>query len=292
MHCENCNQDDDIDMMMEEEPEEDECISYDPIIESGIIEGVWTAANEKDSYPSFVTTPEDAGAGYYFIKLTQSDGELIPAFIVTSSTASGGAIISGSAIDTGNEQEREAYFAAHPGVSYDIDVSPFFNASEYPVSYTIDWGFLGKEDCFEPNDIQNDAKLILVDNSYEAFMLPGFVRNVIASNEDQTNDWYKIIITESGQYNFEISGLPNNMRLTSSWKNQNGSTIASDFVFLGASTSDDKGRTSTNTTLDLINPGTYFIEVNASNYSSISRNKNEPKPDHFDTPYSFIVKKL
>lgn len=291
-----CSNDDDLinDMGCGIPQQTDDCTPYTTSEPTVMMQsGTWSEANEDDLYESLIQIPaDDLGGGYVFLKVTQGDQDLRPTLIITSSTPSGGAIVSGSSNNTNNELIREANFEVYPGMEYNVLVSPFFNAAEYPVDYTISWAFFSRMDCFEPNNTFSEAKEILLDRSYEAYAIAGYIDNFVQGNDENTYDFYKVDITEAGQYEFELSAVPENMRLNSRWFNASGISISSTTTYLGSETDLNKGRPSINTTNAVIDPGTYIIEIHPSFYSTVAEYDNVDLPNHFNDPYTFEVRKL
>ncbi|WP_456441712.1 hypothetical protein, partial [Psychroserpens sp.] len=257
-----CSSDDDSedsDLMIEQ----NECVDYSPTEASNTTTGTWSEANERDVYANLITIPSDLGGGYVTVTLTQNAPGLVPALFVDNDFDAGGAIIGGSAAQTNNVSNRIASFSVHPGASYSVQVYPFFNAIEYPVDYTIEWEFFSRVDCFERNDTQAQAKKILFNETIEAYAIAGYEDYFIASNDDKTYDWYKVELDVASVIDAEVLEMPNDMRISMRLFNTDGSTVSTNFEWLGSESPNNNGRLSKTTSAQTLNPGTYFIELHS-----------------------------
>ena len=284
-----CNEDD------VKQIEKNDCNPYVASDFTKTISGIWAKPNERDEYLDAIVIPNDAGGGYVKVVLSQSHSELRPALIVDNDFNEGGAIISGSSATTNNELIREAHFSVHPGMKYSLIAYPFFNAptDDYPVDYTITYEFVSKVDCFEPNDTRVEAKKVLMAETIEAYAIAGHKRYVVGALDDHTYDWYKIELKERGQPIVEILDLPTDMRIVTRWFNQKDEQIGGDFVFTGPDlgTPFERGRTSINTTSQILDAGVYYIEVHADFLENgrKAHNDTKPIPAHFNKAYKMRV---
>ncbi|MEZ5008565.1 MAG: hypothetical protein R2753_10500 [Chitinophagales bacterium] len=276
--------------------EKSECIPYTPTAASGSKQDSWSAPNERDRLSDFIVIPPDLGGGYVKVKLTQNDPDLRPAMIIDTDF-SGAAIISGSSAGTNNELIREAYFSVHPNSKYSIEVYPFFNADNYPVDYTIEWEFFSKVDCWESNDVINDAKKILIGETNEAYAIAGHIEDNVGALDENTYDWYKVELDTISKIKFEILDLPKDMRIVSRlFELNNPSAISTNFEFTGSDFGLDfnRGMTSIFTTTQELNPGTYYIEVHPDFLKDGRKANNDQSiiPEHFNKTYKFKVSLL
>ena len=272
--------------------EVNDCEPYDPTPASGTINGTWSEINERDRYENLITIPSDLGGGYVKVELVQNDPDLKPALFVDNDFDAGGAIIGGSSVQTNNEYNRTAYFSVHPGSSFSVEVFPFFNADNYPVDYTLEWEFISRIDCFEQNDTQGHAKKILFNETIEAYAIAGYEDYFVASGADNTYDWYKVELDESGFIETEVLDMPNDMRITMRLFNTGGSTIPVDFEWVSSETDLNRGRLSKITSSSVLNPGIYYIELHADFVESRKSNNDlEPIPEHFNKTYKIKAKK-
>ena len=287
-----CSSDDDV-VVSPPIQEVNDCEPYVPTPASGTINGTWSEVNERDLYDNLITIPNDLGGGYVRVELSQNDPDLKPWLTVDNDFDAGGAIIGGSSVQTNNELNRTAYFSVHPGSSFSVEVFPFFNADNYPVDYTLEWEFISRIDCFEQNDTQGHAKKILFNETIEAYAIAGYIDYFVASGDDQTYDWYKVELDESGTIEAEVLDMPNDMRITMRLFNTGGSTIPVNFEWIGSETDLNRGRLSKITSSSVLNPGTYYVELHADFVESRKSNNDlEPIPEHFNKTYKIKAIKL
>lgn len=273
--------------------EVNECVPYTATDAGAIINGTWSEANERDRYIDEIVIPADLGGGYVKVLLSQSDPDLRPWLTIDNELDVGGAMVSGSSATTNNELVREAYFSVHPGMSYSLEVFPFFNAANYPVDYTLEWEFFSRIDCFENNDTQSQAKKILFDETIEAYAIAGHIDYGVGAFDDQTYDWYKVELNEASVIEAEVLDMPNDMRITMRIFNPDGSTEVVDFEWISPETSNNNGRLSKITSTQVLNPGTYFIELHSDFVQSrVAANDLQPIPNHFNNTYKIEVTKL
>jgi len=273
---------------------ENDCVDYDPTSASNVINGVWEEPNNTDTYIDEITIPDDFGGGYIRVFLSQSHPDLKPWLTVDNDLNDGAAIISGSSAGTNNELVREAYFSVYPGMNYSIEVSPFFNApvDDYPIDYTLEWEFFSRVDCFELNDSQSQAKKILLGETIEAYAIAGYRDWTLTSSAPETYDWYKVELNEAGKLETEVLALPNDMRIQMRLFKPDGNTEQIDFEWLGSETNENNGRRSKITSTNILNPGTYYIELHSENATRKAENDTQPIPSHFNTTYKIKTRKL
>ena len=287
-----CSSDDDNSSDTPEE-EQNDCVDYEPSNASNVINGVWEEPNNTDTYINEITIPDDLGGGYIRVFLSQNHPDLRPTLIVDNDLNDGAAIISGSSAGTNNELVREAYFSVYPGMNYSIEVSPFFNApsDDYPIDYALEWEFFSKVDCFELNDNQAQAKKILLGETIEAYAIAGYRDWSLASGAPQTYDWYKVELDAAGKLETEVLALPNDMRIQMRLFKPDGNTEQIDFEWLGSETNENNGRRSKITSTNILNPGTYYIELHSENVTRKAENDTQPIPNHFNTTYRIKTRK-
>src|SRR5690554_4559559 len=105
-----------------------ECTPYEPANFSSSISGTWSQPNESDLYPNLLPASTDPAGGYYIV--TVETEESTP-WIDINIGGHAGTIINGSN-GTTDDTTRQVAFSAHPGISYDVTVKPFFNGSNFP----------------------------------------------------------------------------------------------------------------------------------------------------------------
>lgn len=274
--------------------EKNDCVTYAPTELSNTISGTWSEPNEIDDYIDGISIPADVGGGYVKVNLSQSNEKLRPTLIIDNDLESGAAIISGSSVQTNNKLTREAYFPVHPNESYSIRAYPFFNADaeDYPIDYTISWEFISKVDCFEPNDEILEAKKILLGETIEAYAISGYRDYFIDAFSPNTYDWYKIVLDDAAIIEAEVLDMPKDMRITMRLFETSDSIVSYDFEWLSAEVDNNNGRRSKITSSNVLEPGTYYIELHADFVKSrISNSDLEPIPEHFDKSYKIRASK-
>src|SRR5690606_3683741 len=120
---------------------------------------------ETDLYPNLLPASTDPAGGYYIVTV---EAEESTPWINIRVAGDAGAIINGAGGPTGYTTRKVA-ISAHPGISYDVAVSPFFNGSNFPETYTITWEYVGIMDCYEYNNDFEEAKFIPKNETIEAF---------------------------------------------------------------------------------------------------------------------------
>lgn len=258
----------------------DDCISTSPVSSSDQISGEWSEANERIVHA--ITSPGNPGGGYVTVELSESDPDLEPRITIDNDLEAGGAI-SGAI-----ERSTFEYF---PNTTYLLEVYPFFNALSYPVGYSLSWTFTPIVDCFEPNNTIEDASKILLNKEYEASNISGYVDYFISSFSDNTYDWYRIETCEEHLMTIELSNVPDNLRLTSRWMDEDNLVLYSTGpVFEGPETDFDRGRSSRNQMNKILPAGTYYIEVHADFIDEREVADDDPLPEHFTAaPYKIKV---
>ena len=277
-----CNKDD-------EPVEQNDCQVYTPNSFTKTITGTWNKSNERKEHANAIVIPEDAGGGYVKVVLSQNDPDLRPTLSVS---IKGRQFIGGSSAQTNNKLNRVAYFSVYPGMKYSLETYPFFNAINYPVDYTITWDFVSQMDCFEPNDVIADAKKVLINETIEAYAIAGHKEYFVSSFAEQTYDWYKVELKEPGQLKVEVLDLPKDIRIVTRVFSEE-KHIGSDFLFTGSDfgASFNRGRTSINTTYDVLDPGVYYIELHPDFHENgvNAASDLDPIPDHFTKTYKMKV---
>lgn len=283
-----CSSDDDGTVTPPPIIEVNDCEPYTATPAFGTINSEWTAPNEEDRYDGVITIPSDPGGGYVRVLLTQDHPDLRPWLTISNDLDAGGAIVSGSSANTNNELNREAYFSVHPGTTFSLEVFPFFNApvDDYPVSYTIEWEFFSRVDCFESNDTQATAKKILFDETIEAYAIAGHIGYGVGSFDEQTYDWYKVNLTEPGFIESEVLDMPSDMTIQMRLFKTDGSTVSIIHEWLDPDSPNSNGRRSRIKSSQSLAPGTYYIELHPDFVKSRKSSfDTEPIPEHFNKTY-------
>lgn len=274
----------------EPEPELNECTPYEPDNFTNSISGTWSEPNEEDVYPGLLPASTDPAGGYYIVTV---ESEESTTWIDIRIAGDAAAIINGSN-GTTNNTTRKVAIAAHPGISYDVAVSPFFNGSNFPEDYTISWEYVGIMDCYEPNNDFDEAKFIPKNETIEAFANRG---NEGYGIQEEHQDYYKVVLTEPSKIQVELLQSPSDhfisMRMfTYDESTGSSSGVLSDVTLIsGNANSAESGSLYMRTSVYVLEPGTYYFRMQTFLSSTVRVNFDggESLPDVWLTPYKFKV---
>ena len=272
------------------EPEINECTPYEPDNFTNSISGTWSEPNEEDVYPGLLPASTDPAGGYYIV--TVESEESTP-WIDIRIAGDAAAIINGSN-GTTNNTTRKVAIAAHPGISYDVAVSPFFNGSNFPEDYTISWEYVGIMDCYEPNNDFDEAKFIPKNETIEAFANRG---NEGYGIQEEHQDYYKVVLTEPSKIQVELLQSPSDHFISIAMFTYNESSgsssgVLSDISLIsGNANSAESGSLYMRTSVYVLEPGTYYFRMQTFLSSTVRVNFDggESLPDVWLTPYKFKV---
>lgn len=286
-----CEKDDDVAEQTQQhdcpKDEKDDCVPYvAQSFSDGLID-TWSVANEKDTFSTFITIPTtELGGGVVTVSL-ETQGSATPSISVWESSLLG----KGGSIFTSGESDKRLFtgkFTAHPGKSYGVIVHPFFNDDTYPSSYELSWTYEGKMDCYEMNDNHANAKFVPKDQDIEAYILAGHIENNVASNDENTFDWYKIELDEPSYVEVLLDKCPADILMTTRFLDADKKHHLSTTSFITGS-STEVGSTYTAKTNRVLPAGTYWIEMHSFFAPKAVVVKDEAEPDHWNTPYNFKV---
>lgn len=272
------------------EPELNECTPYEPDNFTNSISGTWSEPNEEDVYPGLLPASTDPAGGYYIVTV---ESEESTTWIDIRIAGDAAAIINGSN-GTSDNTTRKVAIAAHPGISYDVAVSPFFNGSNFPEDYTISWEYVGIMDCYEPNNDFDEAKFIPKNETIEAFANRG---NEGYGIQEEHQDYYKVVLTEPSKIQVELLQSPSDhfisMRMfTYDESTGSSSGVLSDVTLIsGNANSNESGSLYMRTSVYVLEPGTYYFRMQTFLSSTVRVNFDggESLPDVWLTPYKFKV---
>jgi len=272
------------------EPELNECTPYEPDNFTNSISGTWSEPNEEDVYPGLLPASTDPAGGYYIVTV---ESEESTTWIDIRIAGDAAAIINGSN-GTSDNTTRKVAIAAHPGISYDVAVSPFFNGSNFPEDYTISWEYVGIMDCYEPNNDFDEAKFIPKNETIEAFANRG---NEGYGIQEEHQDYYKVVLTEPSKIQVELLQSPSDhfisMRMfTYDESTGSSSGVLSDVTLIsGNANSAESGSLYMRTSVYVLEPGTYYFRMQTFLSSTVRVNFDggESLPDVWLTPYKFKV---
>lgn len=267
--------------------EKNDCKTYQAKSSSGSKNGVWSAPNEVDDYPGLLPAVTDPAGGYYIVTFSC---EASTAWIDISVPGDSYPIINGSSAGSSTPQTRKVAFLAHPGVSYDVSVNPFHNGPSFPEAYTISWEYVGLMDCFENNDEFANAKYVPKNEILEAFANAG-LKNV--GPPENRYDWYKVVVGVTSKIKVDILQSPSDEFMGVAIYRADNSQLTVDRTDVsGNSGSHQPGTLYSTTTKNTVNPGTYYVRIEADNAADnrvVDFNDGESMPDAWKTPYKFKV---
>ena len=272
------------------EPELNECTPYEPDNFTNSISGTWSEPNEEDVYPGLLPASTDPAGGYYIVTV---ESEESTTWIDIRIAGDAAAIINGSN-GTSDNTTRKVAIAAHPGISYDVAVSPFFNGSNFPEDYTISWEYVGIMDCYEPNNDFDEAKFIPKNETIEAFANRG---NEGYGIQEEHQDYYKVVLTEPSKIQVELLQSPSDnfisiAMFTFDESSGSSSGVLSDISLIsGNANSAESGSLYMRTSVYVLEPGTYYFRMQTFLSSTVRVNFDggESLPDVWLTPYKFKV---
>ena len=190
----------------------------------------------------------------------------------------------GLRLKAGNRNTRHDVFEVAPGQSYHVLVTQFIKAKEelYPLAYAGAWTFHSRVDCYEPNNTVDEAKIIPFNKMIEAYGIAGYKKYYIRNRDPETLDWYRFELTENTNVSIELLQVASNQQMNMRLLNNDRKVVFSVSAKKGELLSHKAG---------MLTPGTYYLEMHPI---PDSRKANlllgQSIPDHFDTPYRFMVK--
>lgn len=266
-----------------------DCVPYTASSSSDSLADDWSEPNEEDVHPGLLSTPTgDFGGGYFTVDLRTS-APAVPAMFIRASTDESGTITGGSALGTSDEQTRSLAFLAFPGVDYTIRTTPFVEGDldEYPWDYDIDWTFHGRMDCYEPNDVMGEAAAIPKAEPIEAFAITGYQRNYI-NNDDNPFDWYRFTTEDTAILRAELVQSPADITLWFRIFDESGNVVTTSDTLESAGERGSPGVLFHSETTGALAPGNYYLQVEFTSSVAVI-DDDQPIPDHWDTPYRFVV---
>ncbi len=141
-------------------------------------------------------------------------------------------------------------------------------------------------DCYEPNDIIEDAKSIPKGELIEAYCLAGYQDYFVGSLDDNTYDWYKFELTEASKMKATLLETPSDADISFRFFNEDELNILSQEVIISGNSNEPGALIEATTNLSL-SPGTYYLEVHTwlPQSSRAYVHEDDERPDHLDTQY-------
>ncbi|KQC30369.1 PPC domain-containing protein [Flagellimonas eckloniae] len=251
----------------------------------GHINADWAKSGETDEYRGLIKIPAISFPGYVRVTLTHADKDLGPKMSITAAGSKGGVIITGSPGATENNRTRTAHFSVHPGMTYDVIIEPHNDPESYipPIPYKLEWEYTGLEDIYEPNDTQKQAKYIDLNKTVTAYAIVGHIKNGVAGNDENLNDWYSVVLDESKKIHINTLSAPNDTNLDIRLYDASGKSLGISRGFNSITSSRS------------LSKGVYLIQVKCllknNGYRKVQY-QSKPVPDHFKKPYKFMVSKV
>ena len=259
-----------------------DCNKYKPSSANGGLGGSWEDPFDEDEFN--FTVPDDPWGGYVEVSHGSPD-PIIPTMSTNVYPNVGGTITGGSAAQSGSPRARHDVFEVAPGQSYHVLVTQFFKAPTemYPLAYKGTWTYHSRVDCFEPNNSPDEAKSIPLNEEIEAFGIAGYKKYYIRNRDPEALDWYRFELKEEEKLKIELTQVASNQQMNIRLLGENQSVIFS--------ISAEQGKLITHNTGNL-SPGMYYLEMHPiPDKRRAYLLSGDSIPDHFDTPYKFIVKK-
>lgn len=267
-----------------------DCVPYDPTTADNSVSSTWLTPTETDTYQ--IVIPDDPGGGYV-VAIIASDFPVEPKMNIYAPQGPTAPIAQNATNTNGPSPfNLTVAFEVVGGETYNVEVREDVQAplKNHPIDYQWSWVFVSKPDCYEPNDSASDwaqiaatARQIPLDQLLEAYAISGHLTFSIPSDAHHSFDWYKFTLSQQMQIWFGSMEVPSDQRITFRLFDDAGFPIVEDppppvggTTVVGPS---------------LLSAGTYYLEVHPapSGANDVSLSEGEPLPDHFDTPYRFVV---
>jgi len=270
-----------------ESDEPHDCSPYKATEARGDLSSVWSIPNQKN-HRQF-TVPNDPAGGYVMVTLTADHPSLTPSMSIGVAPRMGRVIqTSGGAKDSRTITD---VFEVAGGVTYDVAVNPSKNAptNDYPVSYSLNWKFVGRVDCYEPNDAEQKrwatvlpvAKAIPLNRVIEASSIVGLDETGISGA--RLFDWYKFTLDEPRTVTIRTLQVPENVQAGLRLFSEEGRFVmGAPKPALGATTLSAP---------KLLPAGSYYLEwIPAKRGNASARTSEGQKiPNHFVQTYRISV---
>lgn len=271
-------------------PENHDCTPYDPAAFDGVFQNNWSEINEVDAFSIMSVPGDDYGGGLVNVAVT-TNSPVTPCLNLFA----GNQLSTGLATGSNDTNTRTYRFIGHPGSSFSGEATDCDNApsDQYPWDYTISYAYSGIMDCYEPNDIYQDAKAIPKNENISAYGVAGFIDGATGIYEPQTYDWYKITITESKKIRATLNTCPSDIHMhfrffTIDNGNLSNTSVSTQEISGG---NHDPGSTYYIESNNVLEPGTYLLEAHRLRGMGVPDivADGEANPEHWSTPYTFKV---
>jgi hypothetical protein len=267
-----------------------DCVPYEPTDAGQTVNGIWDAAFEIDTY-SF-TVPSDPGGGYVTVRVG-TDSPSRPHMRIIPPSGQGVVAQSAPSFPGPSPQSLEVAFEVAPGTSFELEIFEDAVSSVFPVNYTWGWTFVSRVDCFERNNASpadwpapiSVAKRILLDQELEAYSLAGHQTYAISAVEPQNFDWFTFTLSEAQTIEASTLSVPADQQIRIRLFDSEGLVVADTVPELG-----DTGTIGPIT----LPAGSYYLDLHPEirGEASVTLSESGSIPEHFNTPYRFVVRTL
>lgn len=271
-------------------PESHDCIPYDPATFDGAFEDNWSEINEVDAFSIMSVPGDDYGGGLVNVAVT-TNSPVSPCLNLFA----GSQVSTGLATGSNGSNTRTYRFIGHPGSSFSGETTDCDNApsNQYPWDYTISYAYSGIMDCYEPNDIYQDAKAIPKNENISAYGVAGLIDGGTGIYEPQTYDWYKVTLAESKKIRATLNSCPNDIHMHFRFFKINNGNISNISVSTQEISGENHAPGSTYyiQSNNVLEPGTYLLEAHRLRGMETPDivADGEANPEHWSTPYTFRV---
>lgn len=268
-----------------------DCTPYLPTEAGTTVNSSWSIPGEQDDYQIII--PDDPGGGYVIASITSAAPSEPMMRIIPPS---GVGVVTDVATTSGGPSPHTltVAFEVDADTTFDVEIIEDVNAPlpQHPVPYTWTWTFYSQMDCYEPNDgapstwpiPSVDAREIPLDQELSAYAIAGHQSNSIPNDADNSYDWYELTVNVPTNLWFAATKIPDDQRFRMRLYPDTGPPA----VASGTSTSAGEEISFGPVTVPA---GTWYLEVHPfDNGEEDARlSEGDPLPDHFVTPYHFVV---
>lgn len=269
-----------------------DCVEYEPTMAGAVVNDDWQSPFEVDNYQ--IDVPADPGGGYVVASLSSQAPSQPGMRIIPPSGLGVVAQIAPTQPESASPQTIEVAFEVAGGTTFMVEVSESTVATmeAHPILYTWSWSFVSKVDCYEPNDgdptawpepVPN-ARQIPLNEIHEAFSLAGHLSFGIPTGSAHTYDWYEFTLAVPTSIWAATVSVPSDQSIRLRIFGDDDGLVditgspppVGSFVTIGP---------------QLLAAGTYYLEVVPVDrgLTNVATSEGEALPDHFVTPYEFIV---
>ncbi|MBV5260354.1 hypothetical protein FLX56_18225 [Synechococcus moorigangaii CMS01] len=255
---------------------------------TGSFNGSWSSPSTASSNVRIHTVqlPSSPGAGYMEVSLQRSNLDLAPSLRARVLSNGREAELAAAQRGKNDPAPASAIFEVAGGQTVNLIAAQHLGTQtqSYPVSYTLNWRFTPRVDCYEPNNISNQARPIPLNQVITASIIAG--QTVSGLNQEARNDWYQFRLDQPATVDFSLLQVPRDQafRLGLFEVIPQGSTRS---IPLG-NTGGSAGQTF-NTDSVQLPAGTYRLQMNAWLYGDLRVTNDMPIQDRFQTPYQLRI---